>query len=302
LIRPQRGQRTWDDTISKEDKVALDYSAKFGQPKEPSTTEEEAYQTGPIDLDNWEEQIEDEEEEEEEEGKPSASNTSTPKSGGGLFSFLKNFSVNKPLEASDLAPVLAKFKEHLISKNVASDIAEKLCESVSVSLEGKKLGTFGSVKNTVRGALEESLVRILTPKRNIDILRDAQEAKAKGRPYCITFCGVNGVGKSTNLAKICAWLQQNNLQVLIAACDTFRSGAVEQLNVHCRRLGVELYERGYKTDPAAIALDALKAAKPRGKDVVLIDTAGRMQDNAPQMQALAKVILEVKHLLIVLSW
>jgi signal recognition particle receptor subunit alpha len=97
-------------------------------------------------------------------------------------------------------------------------------------------------------------------------------------------------------------LQQNNLQVLIAACDTFRSGAVEQLNVHCRRLGVELYERGYKTDPAAIALDALKAAKPRGKDVVLIDTAGRMQDNAPQMQALAKVILEVKHLLIVLSW
>jgi len=175
------------------------------------------------------------------------------------MSFLKNLSGTKPLDDTDLEPVLTKFKEHIISKNVASDIAEKLCDSVSVSLKGKKLGTFGNLKSTVKVSLEEALTRILTPKKNIDILRDAQEAKAKGRTYAITFCGVNGVGKSTNLAKICAWLQQNGFSVMIAACDTFRAGAVEQLNVHCKRLGVELYEKGYKTDPTAIALDAIKS-------------------------------------------
>jgi signal recognition particle receptor subunit alpha len=79
-------------------------------------------------------------------------------------------------------------------------------ESVSASLQGKKLGTFTSVKSTVKGALEDALVRILTPKRSIDILRDAMEAKREGRPYTIVFVGVNGVGKSTNLAKVSATL------------------------------------------------------------------------------------------------
>ena len=115
---------------------------------------------------------------------------------------LQTLSGNKPLTSEDLAPLLLQFKDHLISKNVASDIALKLCDSVSISLEGKKLGTFGSVKTTIKNALEESLVRILTPKKSIDIIRDAQEAKEKGKVYTIVFCGVNGVGKSTNLAKV----------------------------------------------------------------------------------------------------
>ena len=75
---------------------------------------------------------------------------------------------------------------------------------------------------TVKETLTESLVRLLTPKRRVDIIRDVLEAKALKRPYVITFCGVNGVGKSTNLAKICFWLVENKCRVLIAACDTFR--------------------------------------------------------------------------------
>jgi signal recognition particle receptor subunit alpha len=113
-----------------------------------------------------------------------------------LFFFLQ------ALEASDLDPVLSHFREHLISKNVAKEIADKLCDSVSKSLEGKQLGTFNTIKSTVKNALEDSLVRILTPKRNIDVLRDALQAKKDGRPYVIVFVGVNGVGKSTNLAKV----------------------------------------------------------------------------------------------------
>ncbi len=96
------------------------------------------------------------------------------------------------------------FKDHLISKNVAKEIAEKLCDSVGTSLLGKTPGTFlGGVKNIVKKSLEEALVRILTPKKSIDILRDAKNAKDSGRPYVISFVGVNGVGKSTNLAKVC---------------------------------------------------------------------------------------------------
>ncbi len=74
----------------------------------------------------------------------------------------------------------------------------------------------------------------------------------RGKPYVVVFCGVNGVGKSTNLAKIAYWLGQHGVKVLIAACDTFRAGAVEQLKTHCARLQVPLYERGYEKDPAKV--------------------------------------------------
>jgi signal recognition particle receptor subunit alpha len=74
----------------------------------------------------------------------------------------------------------------------------------------------------VKEIMNASLMDILTPSRRVDIIRDVREAKAQRRPYVITFCGVNGVGKSTNLAKICFWLVENKCRVLIAACDTFR--------------------------------------------------------------------------------
>jgi len=127
------------------------------------------------------------------------------------------------------------------------------------------------------------------------------EAKANNRPYVVTFCGVNGVGKSTNLAKICFWLLENKFHVLIAACDTFRAGAVEQLRTHTRRLNslhpssddremVHLYEKGYGKDAAGIAMEAINYARDMKIDVVLVDTAGRMQDNEPLMRSLTKLI------------
>jgi signal recognition particle receptor subunit alpha len=139
--------------------------------------------------------------------------------------------------------------------------------------------------------MDETLTRILTPTKNIDVLRDAMKSRAKQEPYVIVFVGVNGVGKSTSLSKVCYWLQQNNLKVMIAACDTFRSGAVEQLRVHSKCLNVELYEKGYGKDAATIANEAIKYAKKNEIDVVLVDTAGRMQDNEPLMKALNKLIV-----------
>lgn len=124
----------------------------------------------------------------------------------------------------------------------------------------------------------------MTPKTSTDLLLDIRRKRSqpsslvgdsKPDPFTITFVGVNGVGKSTNLSKVCFWLLQNKYRVLIAACDTFRSGAVEQLRVHVRNLGalgeqmgmgedgkrIELYERGYGKDAAGIAKDAIAYGK-----------------------------------------
>ncbi|XP_075459418.1 signal recognition particle receptor subunit alpha [Ascaphus truei] len=222
---------------------------------------------------------------------------------GGMFGMLKGLVGAKSLSLEDMEPVLEKMKDHLIAKNVAAEIALQLCESVAKKMEGKVMGTFSTVTSAVKQALQESLVQILQPKRRVDVLRDVMEAQRLRRPYIVTFCGVNGVGKSTNLAKISYWLIENGFSVLIAACDTFRAGAVEQLRTHTRRLNslhppeehngrtmVQLYEKGYGKDAAGIAMEAISYARNQVFDVVLVDTAGRMQDNAPLMTALAKLI------------
>uniref|UniRef100_A0A8C7V527 SRP receptor subunit alpha n=1 Tax=Oncorhynchus mykiss TaxID=8022 RepID=A0A8C7V527_ONCMY len=248
-----------------------------------------------------------EEEEEDVVEKVVVADTSKqiPKRGayGGMFGMLKGLVGSKSLSQEDMEPVLDKMRDHLIAKNVAAEIASQLCDSVAKKLEGKVMGTFTTVASTVKGALQDSLVQILQPKRRVDILRDVLEARSQRRPFVITFCGVNGVGKSTNLAKISFWLIENGFTVLIAACDTFRAGAVEQLRTHQRRLNslhppqddrgrpvVQLYEKGYGKDAAGIAMEAIAYARNQDFDVVLVDTAGRMQDNTPLMTALAKLI------------
>ncbi|KAK5868410.1 hypothetical protein PBY51_009428 [Eleginops maclovinus] len=259
-----------------------------------------------VDYESSEEEEGMEEEEEEERVVVNqTSKTSSKKSGGfgGMFGMLKGLVGSKSLSREDMEPVLEKMRDHLIAKNVAADISSKLCDSVAIKLEGKVMGTFTTVASTVKQALQDSLVQILQPKRRVDILRDVMEARSQRRPFVVTFCGVNGVGKSTNLAKISFWLIENGFTVLIAACDTFRAGAVEQLRTHQRRLNslhppekhggrpvVQLYEKGYGKDAAGIAMEAIAYARNQAFDVVLVDTAGRMQDNTPLMTALAKLI------------
>ncbi|OJT08949.1 Signal recognition particle receptor subunit alpha [Trametes pubescens] len=229
---------------------------------------------------------------------------------GALGSIFARLTGSKVLSEEDLKPVLEAMKQHLMKKNVAKEISDKICEDVGQSLVGKKVGGFQTTSSAVRQALGNSITRILTPKTSTDLLLSIRTklssplpASQQRQPYSITFVGVNGVGKSTNLSKVCFWLIQNGFRVLIAACDTFRSGAVEQLRVHVRNLSmlgvdgatnskgrVELYERGYGKDAAGIAKEAISYARDNEFDVVLIDTAGRMQDNEPLMRALAKLV------------
>jgi signal recognition particle receptor subunit alpha len=225
-----------------------------------------------------------------------------------ISKFFSSISSGRSIEEKQLTPIIQKMQEHLVHKNVATEISKMLCQSITQHLIGKSISTFASLEALVRTEFEKSLERVLSPKASTDLLKEANHIIQKeARPYVITFVGVNGVGKSTNLSKICFWLLQNRKRVLIAACDTFRSGAVEQLRVHVRNLMalndngsvVELYEKGYGKDSASIAKDAIQygtfhslnslLAKLRNFDFVLVDTAGRMQDNEPLMRALSKV-------------
>ncbi|XP_068643771.1 uncharacterized protein [Aristolochia californica] len=230
------------------------------------------------------------ESETDEDEEVQKSNQPNAKKKGWFSSMFQSIAGNAILEKSDLEPALKGLKDRLMTKNVAEEIAEKLCESVSVSLEGKKLGSFTRISSTAQNAMEEALLRILTPKRSIDILRDVHAAKEQGKPYVVVFVGVNGVGKSTNLAKVAYWLLQHKVNVMMAACDTFRSGAVEQLRTHARRLQIPIFEKGYEKNPAIVAKEAIQEACRNKSDVVLVDTAGRMQDNEPLMRALSKLI------------
>ena len=180
--------------------------------------------------------------------KPLESKTpSSERSLSAFSSILARLTGSKILTEADLKPVLEAMKQHLMKKNVAMDISEKVCEGVGESLVGKKVVGFQSkmlftlpmtflhllfllaINNAVRVALSTSLTRILTPKTSTDLLLSIRTklsaplpSNQQRMPYSIAFVGVNGVGKSTNLSKVCFWLIQNGLRVLIAACDTFR--------------------------------------------------------------------------------
>ncbi|KAL2002573.1 hypothetical protein VTN02DRAFT_6470 [Thermoascus thermophilus] len=218
--------------------------------------------------------------------------------------FFRNIVGGKVLTEADLEKPLKAMEDHLLQKNVAREAAVRLCEGVKRELVGKRTGNFQSIDAALRSAMESSLRKILTPTSSLDLLREIQAVTAPKskqqapRPYVISIVGVNGVGKSTNLSKICFFLLQNNYRVLIAACDTFRSGAVEQLRVHARNLKelsarenvgeVELYEKGYGKDAANVAKDAVSYAAANNFDVVLIDTAGRRHNDQRLMSSLEK--------------
>ena len=221
---------------------------------------------------------------------------------GGIF---RNIVGGKTLTKVDLDKPMKAMEEHLLKKNVAREAAVRLCEGVERELIGVKTGSFESIQSTIRASMESSLRKILTPTTSLDILRSITAVTSpfgplapKPRPYVISIVGVNGVGKSTNLSKLAFFLLQNKFNLLIAACDTFRSGAVEQLRVHARNLKelsaredlgrIELYEKGYGKDAANIARDAVAYATAQKFDVVLIDTAGRRHNDARLMSSLEK--------------
>lgn len=277
--------RTWSDKVSKKEIKNLDYSSNSSNNLTVKAVDFDLKEPSKIDELSDFESSDSEFIAEEIEAKRTSSS---------WWSSFKSLTGNNPLTLEDLQPALKAMKIHLIEKNVASNSADFVVKAVGNRLEGRIPGTFLSISKMVKEATRETLQKILTPTKPNDLLNEI-EMKHK-KPFVMAFIGVNGVGKSTNLSKVAFWLLQHQFRVLLVAGDTFRAGAIEQLAHHARNLSnlapnrIELYERGYGKDAALMAQDAIRYASQNGFDLVLIDTAGRMQDNGPLMIALAKLI------------
>lgn len=183
-----------------------------------------------------------------------------------------------------------RMTEHLIEKNVDPSFGKIITDDIISDLESAGVRTVSEGEFKTRMA--SSLSKVIP---SVDHKKFIESIKSHKSVYSICFVGVNGVGKSTSLAKVACLLIQNGLKVYIAACDTFRAGAIEQLKVHVERFKISghevgFYESGYSKDDASIAKFAISKAAKENYDVILIDTAGRMHNKEHLMQSLNKLI------------
>ena len=206
----------------------------------------------------------------------------------GLNSLVNKITTTE-LTAEKLKPILEEFKLNLVENDVAFPIAEKICNELVNRLEGLQIKRLEDKRKVVRENLQQILLEILDSGEKIDLLELAEEKRKRGEPLVIVFVGINGTGKTTTIAKIAKLFSKKGYSVVLACSDTYRAGSIEQLGEHARRLGVRMIKHTYGADPAAVAYDAINYAKAHGINVVLIDTAGRIQTDKNLMNELAKI-------------
>ncbi|MFH0978367.1 MAG: signal recognition particle-docking protein FtsY [Candidatus Woesearchaeota archaeon] len=177
----------------------------------------------------------------------------------------------------------------LLENNVAVEVIDKMKQDLKGQIVDKPIRR-GSIEDTITKSLTRSVEDLFKEFKPTDLVESAKKKK----PYVICFVGVNGSGKTTTIAKVAYLFKQHSLSVVIAAADTFRAAAIDQLEVHADKLGVRLIKHDYGSDAAAVAFDAIKHAESKNKDVVLIDTAGRLHSNANLMDEMKKVVRVAK--------
>jgi len=193
------------------------------------------------------------------------------------------------LKAENLRPILSEFKLSLVENDVAFPVAERICDEIEKRLDGVQVKRLEDRKKIVEENLREVLLEVMQTNNTIDLLKAVEEKRKKGEPFVIVFVGINGTGKTTTIAKVARFLNNKGYSVVLACSDTYRAGSIEQLEEHAKRLGIRMIKHKYGADPAAVAYDAISHAKAHGINVVLIDTAGRIQTNRNLMNELAKI-------------
>jgi fused signal recognition particle receptor len=184
-----------------------------------------------------------------------------------------------------LDDLLHALEMELLQADVALPVAEDISKSVRIALSGKRIDRSFDIETAVKLALKAAVKEVLSGNR----FSLNERIKAKPPPFVIMFVGINGGGKTTAIAKLANRMQKHGLSCVLAAGDTFRAGAIEQLTIHSEKLGCKIIKHQEGSDPAAVAYDAIEHAKARKKDIVLIDTAGRMQTNTNLMDEMKKI-------------
>ncbi len=189
------------------------------------------------------------------------------------------------LRDSVLEEILGNLQIALLEADVALPVAEDLTKSVGDTLRGKRIVKGFDVEEAVELALRAAIKEVLAENK----FSLGELAKSVPSPVILMFVGINGTGKTTAIAKLAHRLHARGRTCVLAASDTFRAGAIEQITLHSDKLGCKVIKHQSGSDPAAVAFDAVDHAKARKKDFVLIDTAGRMQTNRNLMDEMAKI-------------
>lgn len=192
----------------------------------------------------------------------------------------------KRIKEDPLDEILDELEIILLEADVAYPVVEEIKAGVRQNLVGRKYDRSYTLEQVVEKAIRDA-VRDVLKINEFDF--DAWLAEQK-RPTVIMFVGINGTGKTTAIAKIANRVINNGQTVVLAACDTFRAGAIEQLTIHSDKLGCKIVKQEHDSDPSAVAFDAIEHARSKRKDVVLIDTAGRMQTNSNLIEEMKKIV------------
>ena len=194
----------------------------------------------------------------------------------------------RDLKDKDIDTVLGDLELALMSADVAFEVIDIIKSDLKANLVGSKIDK-KKIEKFIRDSLITSVSKILDSTGTVDLFARIDKNKEQNKPFLILFVGINGTGKTTSLAKIAYLLQQSKYSIVVAAADTFRAGAIEQIREHTNRLNIKLVAQNYNSDPAAVARDAVLYAKSHKTDCVLIDTAGRMQTSKNLMEQITKI-------------
>ena len=201
---------------------------------------------------------------------------------GGIF--------DKKIKEDSLDDLLWDLELALMEADVALPVVEEIKEGVKQNLLGKKYSRGHTLEEVVELSIKDAVHSVL--RLNEFDFDDWYSKQSK--PVVVMFIGINGTGKTTAIAKIANRLQKKDQTVVLAAGDTFRAGAIQQLTVHADKLGCYIVKHNQDADPAAVAYDAIEHAKAKRKDCVLIDTAGRMQTNSNLIDEMKKIVKVAK--------
>jgi fused signal recognition particle receptor len=211
-----------------------------------------------------------------------------PEEKKGFFGKITEVITTKKISADKFDELFWDLELALLENNVALEVIEKIKSDLKSELVDKPIPR-GKVDEVIASSLHDSIEGLF----NVGTFNILDKIKEK-KPYVICFIGINGSGKTTSIAKVANYLQSQGLSVVMAAADTFRAAAIDQLQLHADKLGIKLIRHDYGSDPAAVAFDAVKHAEAKKVDVVLVDTAGRLHSNINLMDEMKKIIRVAK--------
>jgi len=206
----------------------------------------------------------------------------------GFNGFLQKVS-QKELSDKEISALLEEFLLVLVENDVAYSVATRICDTLRGKLKDIEVQRFGDKSGPARAVLRQVLLELLEGSGEEPFFKVLDERKREHKSAIVLFVGVNGTGKTSSIAKIGHLLLRKAFSVVIAAGDTYRTGSIEQIEEHARRIGIKTIKHDYGADSAAVAFDAVNFANAHGINVVLIDTAGRMQTNKNLLEEMKKI-------------